>query len=86
MKIQVEEKQVAEIKNKVSAATRQCSWEPLHPFGVVAPIFNNVFLWGHVDEAIRAEWEMIEHMVNAFFFASGSHHGGQPVVVGCQRQ
>ena len=30
---------------------------------------------------------MTEYMVNAFFFtASGSHHGGQFVGVGCQRQ
>ena len=28
-----------------------------HPVGVVAPFSNNNFLWCHVDEASRAEWD-----------------------------
>ena len=31
-------------------------------------LFSNNFLWGHIDEASRAVWELIEYMVNTFTF------------------
>jgi NhaP-type Na+/H+ or K+/H+ antiporter len=31
-------------------------------------LFSNNFLWGHIDEASRSVWELIEYMVNTFTF------------------
>jgi NhaP-type Na+/H+ or K+/H+ antiporter len=40
----------------------------LVPFALGLRLFSNNFLWGHIDEASLAVWELIEYMVNTFTF------------------
>ena len=40
----------------------------LVPFALGLRLFSNNFLWGHIDGASLAVWELIEYMVNTFTF------------------